>query len=338
MAYMGRLFEIAKRTETPSPNAANGLTTIPFAEPALAPRIVSAGDAEMELEAETEHETDEDIPYIEVGPRRSMEASASVLATGPLPKTNLPKVELDEPLLVPASEAAPDAPRPLVFRPTPPEILLRRRHSKFGTELIAFHDPEDVISGQYRDLFTSMMAGLSTSRAQSLLFTSALADVPTTTVLLNLAVTAAQRGRRRVAVLDANLRQPSVGLRLGLSDATGLRQVLMGTATVDEALHKTEQDNLFALTAGVENLNGNLRFVAETVRSVVRQLRQRFDLVFVDGPMWDGKTEALQAAVACDAVFLVLPEHVADSARVEELFQEMPDKGVRLAGCVFVGR
>jgi len=34
----------------------------------------------------------------------------------------------------------------------------------------------------------------------------------------------------------------------------------------------------------------------------------------------------------------VLPEEEADSPRVDELFQALPDKGVRLAGCIFVGR
>ena len=141
-----------------------------------------------------------------------------------------------------------------------------------------------------------------------------------------------------MTMLSGQVKKSAVAQRLGLTDATGLRQVLAGSVVLDDALQKTEQESLFALTAGVENLGGNLRFVAETVRSVVRQLRQRFDLVFVDGPTWDGKTEAVQAATACDAAYLVLPEQEADSPRVDELFQAIPDKGVRLAGCIFVGK
>jgi Mrp family chromosome partitioning ATPase len=349
---MGRLFEITKQMNTPSPSVANGPTTIPFTEPALSPRIISDVESELdlEIEADVEGEACEDIPFIEVGPHRSMEASASVLASGPLPKTNLPKVDLDEPMLVPPANHGCDSrgtqvkaeePQPVVFRPSSSKTLLRRRQSKLAAELIAFHDPDHAVSGQYHNLLTAMCQGCNgrgATAAQSLLFTSILADVPTTTVMLNLAITAARLGRRRIAVLDANLHKPGIAERLGLSEEIGLRQVLSGSAKVDEALQKTEQENLFALTTGAENLGGGMRFVAETLRSAVRQVRQRFDLVFVDGPIWDGKNEVTQAAVACDAVVLVLPQTEADSPRVEALFQELPDKGIRLAGCVIVGQ
>jgi Mrp family chromosome partitioning ATPase len=332
---MGRMFEILKQTDADRDPAA---PTLPFTEPALAPRVLAAVQRDPVPEPEPdvdEEEDDEEVPFIEVGPRRSMEASASVLATTP-PHLNLPKVTFEDAALAPAAEAA--GPRPVVFRPVPPEVLSRRPHSKMATEIIAFHDPDHAVSGQYHNLFTALTAALPPDRARALLFTSAAADAATTDVLLNLAVTAARLGRRRVAVLDANLKEPGAAQRLGLSDETGLREVLAGTVSLEEALQPTEQDNLFALIAGAANPAGGLRFVAETVRSVVHKLRQRFDLVFVNGPAWDGKAEALQTALACDVAYLVLPEHAADSPRVDELFQALPDKGVRLAGCIFVGR
>jgi Mrp family chromosome partitioning ATPase len=223
-----------------------------------------------------------------------------------------------------------------VFCPAPPEAL--RRHSKIATELIAFHDPDDPVSNQYHDVFTALTTALPSGRPLALLFTSPMPDTPVTDVLLNVAVTAARLGRRRVAVLDGNLLKPGVAQRLGLADTIGLRQVLAGTMPLDNALQKTEQENLFALTASAENEVATLRFVAETLRSVVRQLRQRFDLVFVAGPTWDGNAEPLQAAIACDATYLVLPAQEAGSPGVDELFQALPGKGVRLAGCIFVGQ
>jgi tyrosine-protein kinase Etk/Wzc len=219
----------------------------------------------------------------------------------------------------------------------PADVLRRRRNSKVATEIIAFHDPHHAVSNQYHDLFTALAAALPVGRAQALLFTSNVTEAATTDVLLNVAVTAARLGRRRVAVLDANLSAPAVARKLGLAGDSGLCQVLAGTASVDEALQKSEQENLFALTAGAEVVERGLRLVAETVRSVVRQLRQRFDLVFVDGPKWDGRANSLQAAITCDATYLVLPEKMADTPQVDELFQMLPDKGVRLAGCIFVG-
>jgi Mrp family chromosome partitioning ATPase len=326
---MGRIFEILKQADG---DAAVAPTTLPFSEPTLAPRVLVAAPCDPEPASQLDEQAeDAEIPFIEVGPRKSMEASASVLAATP-PKMNLPSVDLHE------RSAEEDArPRPVVFRPVPAEVLRRRRNSKIATEIIAFHDPDHAVSSQYRDLFTTLAGALPPGRSQALLFTSNVTDTATTDVLLNLAVTAARLGRRRIAVFDANLNAPAVARQLGLAGGTGLFQVLTGAVSVDEAILKTEQENLFALTAGADGLERGLRLVVETVRSVVRQLRQRFDLVFVDGPKWDGRANSLQTAIACDATYLVLPEKMADTPQVDELFQVLPDKGVRLAGCIFVG-
>ncbi|HWG47522.1 MAG TPA: hypothetical protein VN688_32465, partial [Gemmataceae bacterium] len=100
-------------------------------------------------------------------------------------------------------------------------------------------------------------------------------------------------------------------------------------------IQPTDQKNLFALTAGVRN-NAGMRFVAETMRSLLRQLRQSFPLVFVDGPSWDGRKEVIVLANACDAVYLVVPEHEAETPRIDALLQHIPNQGARLAGCILV--
>jgi len=178
-------------------------------------------------------------------------------------------------------------------------------------------------------------ASAAGERPAVLLFTSALPQTGNTTTLLNVAITAARQGRRRVVVVDANLRQPSVADRLGLPAAPGLREALAGTIALDEVIQPTEQPNLFALTAGVRD-NAGMRFVAETMRSLLRQLRQSFSLVFVDGPRWDGRQEGIVLASACDAVYLVVNEQQAETPQIDALLQHIPNQGARLAGCILV--
>jgi Mrp family chromosome partitioning ATPase len=218
--------------------------------------------------------------------------------------------------------------------------------------LVAYHAPGDPVSGRYRDLLGALLAalgdvsgargGLPTRTfpgAGALLFTSARPGAGTTTVLLNLAVTAVRQGRRRVVVVDANLRRPGVAARLGLPEFPGLCEVLGGTFSLDHALQETEQANLLALTAGFPSggERAGVRFVAETVRSLLRQLRQRFDLVLVDAPPWDGRPDVALPATACDAVCLVLAGQEAETPRVDDLLRGIPAQGVRLVGCVLTG-
>jgi polysaccharide biosynthesis transport protein len=176
--------------------------------------------------------------------------------------------------------------------------------------------------------------GPAQDRAGILLFISALPRCGNTNTLLNLALTAASQDRR-VLVVDANLHAPSVAERLGLPSAPGLREVLAGGNSLEDVIQPTEERNLFALTAGVREASG-VRFAAATLRSLLRQLRQRYPLVFVDGPFWDGRPDGSALASACDAVFLVLPEQEAETPRTDALLQLLPGQGIRLAGCILV--
>jgi Mrp family chromosome partitioning ATPase len=165
-----------------------------------------------------------------------------------------------------------------------------------------------------------------------LLFTGARQGAGTTTVLLNLALTAARQGRRAL-VIDANLRRPAVAARLGLEGGAGLLDVLAGQSTAAQALAATEQERLLVMPAGRP---AALLAGAGCVRAVVEEIKGRFDLVLIDGPAWDGRSAALLAEAA-DAVFLVAPAAEADGPPASELMRALPGRGVRLAGCVLSG-
>src|SRR5437588_769138 len=77
----------------------------------------------------------------------------------------------------------------------------------------------------YRDLLAAVLGAAPARPAVALLFTAATAGAGATTVVLNLAVTAARQGRR-VVVVDVNVRRPAVAARLALCDRPGLAEVL----------------------------------------------------------------------------------------------------------------
>jgi Mrp family chromosome partitioning ATPase len=302
---MGRILNVLSRADN-SEAAAQ--------PPRVPPPNLPADDGEPLL-VETE-----EIPFIEVGPRKSLEASPSVLAS---PAAAIP---------APVVPAALPAPRSVQFRPLPG----RAARSSFAPELLAYHAPDQPAAQQYRDVLDAVLKAASMSeRPAVFLFTAALPRSGATTTLLNLAITAAGERGRRLVVVDANFRRPAVAERLGLPVAPGLREVMAGSAALDEVIQPTELANLFVLTAGIRDTVG-VRFVAETLRSLLRQLRQRYPLVLVDGPRWDGKPEISALGSACDAVFLVAPESEAETPQTDALLRLIPEQGARLAGCILV--
>jgi Mrp family chromosome partitioning ATPase len=274
---------------------------------------------------------EEEVPFIEIGPRRSVDGSPAVLASLPVPIPVPAPREEERPATIAFRPAAPLL-RSVTFRTVPAPA-----EARFAPELIAFHAPEHAVSAGYRDLLEQILASPALPPAQpALFFTAALVQAGTTTVLLNAAITAARQGRR-VVIVDANLRRPALAARLGLADRPGLREVLAGAVGVESAVQPTGLDGLLALPAGAPPGPAGAPPGAETLRSLLRQLRQRCELVLVDGPRWDGRADVTVPGAACDAVFLVVPEQEAETPPVRELLRVIPEQGARLAGCILTG-
>jgi Mrp family chromosome partitioning ATPase len=256
----------------------------------------------------------EEMPFIEIGPKRQVEGSPDVLAM-PLPHPGKPAGAV---LLGPHSVQFRN-----LSQPAGPEL---------AAELVAYHAPHQPAARQYAELLGSLLhsARKKSGKSQALLFTAVRAESGATTVLLNVAITAAQQGNK-VVVVDGNLRRPGVARKLGLPDAPGLAELLAGECPADEPLRETAVEGLVALTAGAP---APVLVDVGALHALVEQLREAFDLVLVDGPRWDGRSGCLALAQACDAVFLVAVAAEADSPPASELMRQMPGEGIALAGCV----
>ncbi|HMC64768.1 MAG TPA: hypothetical protein VKI65_07500, partial [Gemmataceae bacterium] len=94
------------------------------------------------------------------------------------------------------------------------------------------------------------------------------------------------------------------------------------------------QVNLHVLAAGEPGPADDELLSGDRIRSVLRQLREGFDLVLVDAPWWDGRPQIVALGSACDAVYLILPEAKAESPELDSLAKEIPQHGSRLCGCI----
>ena len=272
------------------------------------------------------------MSYVEVGPRRFFEASADVLATAPPP--------VSSPVTGPAAE--PSRPHRVVLRPLPSAVPLRG----MAAEIIAFHEPQQPASARYAELLASLLeAGRlrAGGPCTTLLLSAARAEVGATTVLLNLAVTAARQDRR-VVVVDANLRRPALAERLSLVPTPGLCEVLSGEVTLADALRPTAQPGLSLLAAGAP---AALLTDETSLRDLVRGLEADFDLVLIDGPRvegavpaagraWEGRAVSLLAAL-CQAMFVVVPAGEADTTETAALAAGLAARALPLAGCIVAG-
>jgi Mrp family chromosome partitioning ATPase len=298
---MGRTLEALRQAETPEANQ---------------PEVTSPAAGTPQLQVVTGEEPDEEMPYIEVGGRgKAVEGSPDVLAAPAL-----------RPVATRAPALAAQGPLSVAFRPcpaTPPPA------PRMAPEVIAYHQPEHEVSKQYRALLGQILPEPGSETGRALLFTALTPGAGVTTALLNLAVTACAAEHREVVVVDTNLQRPALAGRVGLPAGPGLRDLLAGSAALDQAVRGTVQERLHVLTAGSERAAG---LNAEAVRWVVAWLRQRFELVFLDGPAWHAEAVLAPLVAAADRVLLVLDHADVERPDVRAAVRGIARLGGQLGG------
>jgi Mrp family chromosome partitioning ATPase len=285
----------------------------------------------------------DEVPYIEVGSGRKVEGSTEVMAVkhppqppGQPPHLSAPTLPVERAALANGKAVALTEAKPMgvVFEPWPAMLVPSRG---IAPEVIAFHQPNHVITQQYASLLGKILEGQNSTSTRAILLSGSKPNVGTTTALLNLAVVAATLDKRRLALVDAHLMRPALAQRLGLSVANGLLEVLAGQAALEPTVVRSPVAGMYLLAARGDDNAAIGHLAAEAFSWLLRWLKERFDLVLIDGPGMDEGAEITAIAPVCDGVYLVVPQgDIAPPHRA--MAQNIGRHGGRLMGLIHTHR
>ena len=168
---------------------------------------------------------------------------------------------------------------------------------------------------------------------QTLLVTSAEPREGKSTIVANLAFTVAQSGRK-VIVVDADLRRPTLHKIFDLSNKIGLSSILTQEATLDEAVQDSKIPGVQALTSGPLPPNPAELLGSPQMTALIEQLVQQFDLVVLDTPSLLAVSDVAVLAPAFDGVVLVVGRAQAQRKAVRAARQQLADLKARSIGVV----
>ncbi|HEU0052783.1 MAG TPA: polysaccharide biosynthesis tyrosine autokinase [Longimicrobium sp.] len=214
-----------------------------------------------------------------------------------------------------------------------PKNALARRPLNPSDGLITVNDLHSSGSQAYRKLRTHLIFSTAGEGLRTLLVTSPAASEGKSTVCANLAVTFAQQ-RLRVVLVDGDLRRSRIHHVFGTERVPGLTEVLTGSATLDEAVRPTAVEGLSVLPAGVLVPNASELLGGPTMRALLAELAQRFDLVVVDTPPVMAAADAEILGVQTDAVLVVVRAGQTERQAAQYAVQQLRAIGARVIGAV----
>ena len=172
-------------------------------------------------------------------------------------------------------------------------------------KLIAKLNPKSPVSEQYRTIRTNIQFSAVDEEIRTLMITSSGPGEGKSTTTSNLAIVFAQQGKR-VLLVDADMRKPTVHYTFGMTNAIGLTNVLTRQMDMKEAVKTTDLPSLDVLTSGPIPPNPSELLNSRGMKKLFEDAKEDYDTIIFDTPPVLAVTDAQILANQCDGTILVV--------------------------------
>jgi capsular exopolysaccharide synthesis family protein len=191
----------------------------------------------------------------------------------------------------------------------------------------------------YRTLRTTLSAAKGSEfRSRSILVTGSSPSEGKSTTAINFAFSLVQAGHR-VILIESDMRRPTVGTALGVRPQFGIESVLVGEATLEEALVTSPEygPDLQLLLVDRPDPALSDRLALPTARQLVHDAEALADFVVIDSPPLTEIIDALPLAQEATDVLIVVRLGRSRSGKVVQLGEMLTQHGITPAGIALVG-
>ncbi len=236
---------------------------------------------------------------------------------------------------------------PLLARvPEPPKRMVSRNR------LTMLDAPQDAHAEAIRRLRTNVEFANIDRQTRSIMVTSAVQREGKSTTVANLAVALVRAGRS-VALVELDLRQPTMAAFFSITPTPGVTDVVLGRTPLEDALSRVTLPG--ATDAPWENgmpkarpplavlPSGELpgspgEFVGtKAVEDLIHRLRNEYDFVLVDAPPMLAVGDAMTLSSRVDAMLLVCRLGLVNRGMLNDLARELDASPAKKLGIVATG-
>ena len=167
--------------------------------------------------------------------------------------------------------------------PAAESTLFERLDARLTEKIVVDHNMSPQSREQYRRLAAVLHDAHNTSGLRLIMVASAVAGEGKTLTASNLALTFSESYQKRVLLVDADLRRPSLHTVFRLDTALGLGDGLLSTGET-KMLVRQVSPRLAVLPAGRPSSDPMAGLTSERMRRLLEEAKQSFDWVILDTP------------------------------------------------------
>jgi capsular exopolysaccharide synthesis family protein len=174
--------------------------------------------------------------------------------------------------------------------------------------LIPYNNLRSIVADAIFGVRTSVLLSGPAGPPATIMVTSPNPSEGKSTMAANLAISLAIDGRK-VLLIDADMRQPSIHKFFNLPPMPGLSDAITGSAAYKDVILPTEIPNLSIITAGTTPPNPASLLGSKVFKDTLESLREEFQHIIIDTPPTLGMPDSRILSPSIDSAILVLKYH-----------------------------
>ncbi|GAE34982.1 CpsD/CapB family tyrosine-protein kinase [Halalkalibacter akibai] len=133
---------------------------------------------------------------------------------------------------------------------------------------------------------------------------------------------------------DADMRKPTAHYTFGVSNITGLTNVLTKQGELEDVVKQTRVDNLVLLPCGPIPPNPAELLNSRMMSLMLEHAQQQFDTIIIDTPPVMAVTDAQILASKCDGTVLVVSSGKTDRDEIRKAKELLNKANAKLLGAI----
>jgi len=186
------------------------------------------------------------------------------------------------------------------------QIPVEEVHIDPESRIVLHTDPRGLAADRFRFLRLRLRERADAVGLKTILVTSPLPQDGKSTVALNVATALAERGKRSVLLLEADMHHPTLAQLLGVPVGPGLAECLENGVDPMSAVRRLEPLGWYLVPSGDAHGNPTELLQSDRISNILGTLSRHFDWVVIDSPPVTPVTDALSLARHADASLLVV--------------------------------